>query len=160
MWSAAGASFVVTQAARAQRHENQTDGYAGKPGNEREREVARDDDRGAAKQHALGTKEAVSNPRADDSRQVHGTAVRADDTQRHLLVHTEAAVDHGVVQIDRENALHAVEAESLPHLDTKDVCECARLSEESLRGGGWSGGFMRGMHHSRKPALNGNDSCA
>ncbi len=131
MWSAAGASFVVTQAARAQRHENQTDGYAGKPGNEREREVARDDDRGAAKQHALGTKEAVSNPRADDSRQVHGTAVRADDTQRHLLVHTEAAVDHGVVQIDRENALHAVEAESLPHLHAKHIRQGQRLPEES-----------------------------
>ena len=43
----------------------------------------------------------------------------------------QAALRRRVVQVDEQDALHAVEAEPLPHLDAEQVREDLRLPEES-----------------------------
>ena len=84
----------------------------------------------AEEQHALRAEQAVGDPRAEDRRQVDRAAVRADDAGRRRLGDPEAALGDGVVHVDEQDALHAVEAEPLPHLDAEDVRERPRLPEE------------------------------
>src|SRR5690625_6061868 len=81
----------------------------------------------------------------DDS---HLAAVVADDPQRHRLVDPQAAPGGREVHVDREDALHAVEAETLPHLHAEQVRQRSGLTHEGLAGRGiresGPGGLGRG----------------
>ena len=66
-------------------------------------------------------------------------------------VQAEPAVGDRVVQVDQQDALHAVEGEPLPHLDPEQGRELARLPEEGLV---ILGGRLRhrlGCGHASKP---------
>ena len=61
------------------------------------------------------------------------------------LVDAEAAVGDRVVHVDEQDALHAVEAEALPHLHAEDVRQRPRLPEEPgvVAAGAGGGGSIR-----------------
>ena len=121
---------VGLQSAGAQGDEHEADADAREAGQDGERDVPGHDDDGADEQHALRAEHPVGQPRPHDRGQVDGAAVGADDAGRGGLVHREAALGDGVVEVDEEDALHPVEAEALPHLDAEDVRQRPRLPEE------------------------------
>ncbi len=94
--------------------------------------MARHDDDRAVEQHALRAEQPVGDPGAEDRGEVDGAAVGADDAGCRGLVDPEAALGDRVVHVEEQDALHAVEAEALPHLDAEDVHERPRLPEEAL----------------------------
>ena len=73
--------------------------------------MADHDHHGAAEQGLLRAQQPVRDQRAEDREDVHRAAVRADDAEGYALVDPQATGRGREVHVDREDALHAVEAE-------------------------------------------------
>ncbi len=123
------------EATAAERDQDQADADPGEAGDQRQRDVTGHHHDGAGEQRPLRAQHPVRQPGSEDGREVDAAAVGADDARGGPLVHAEAAVGHGVVQVDQQDPLHAVEGEPLPHLDAEEVGEDAGLTEEGLLGG-------------------------
>ncbi len=121
---------VRLQPAGADGDEHEAGREADESRQEGERDVARHDHDRAVEQHPLRAEQPVGQPRPEDRREVDRAAVRADDAGRDALVDAESALADGVVHVDEQDALHAVEAEPLPHLHAEDVRQRERLAEE------------------------------
>ena len=92
--------------------------------------MAEHDHHGCAEQRPLGAEEAVRDPAAQDRGGVHQTAVRADDRGGDLLGVAESAVADRVVDVVRQQTLHAVETEPLPQFDPRQVRQSEWVAEE------------------------------
>lgn len=73
---------------------------------------------GAGKQGALGAQEPVADPATHKREKIEQAAVRADERGGLRLLHTEPT--GGGVEVVREDGLHAIKAEALPHLDARN----------------------------------------
>ena len=101
-------------------------------GKQTEREVSGHDDEGRPEQHPFAAEQSVGKPSTEDGREVDRAAIGADDSGRHRLGQAKPAIGCRVVQVEQQNALHAVEAEPLPHFNAKDVGQGTGLPEEAV----------------------------
>ena len=91
------------------------------PGHDQDRRV---------EERALGSDEPVGHPGPGDGAEVDQPAVGPDDPDGRVLGDPQSAVLDRVVQVEQQDALHAVEAEPLPELDAEQVGQYPRLAEE------------------------------
>ena len=118
-----------TPGAEGDQHQAEPD--AGEVGHDREGDVARHHADRGVEEGALGTDQPVGEPGTEDGGEVDRTAVGPDDAGRDGLVDAEAALGGGVVEVDEQDALHAVEAEPLPQLHPEQVRQHTGLAEEA-----------------------------
>ena len=117
--------------AAAERDEDQADARPrAMPGKRRQGDVPGHDEDRRVEQRALGPDEPVGHPGPGDGAEVDQPAVGADDADRGVLGDPQSAVLDRVVQVEQQDALHAVEAEPLPQLDAEEVGQDPRLAEE------------------------------
>ncbi|SIK18029.1 Uncharacterised protein [Mycobacteroides abscessus subsp. abscessus] len=88
------------------------------------------DDDGRREEDLLRPEQAVGDPRAEDRGEEDGTAVGADDADRCGLRKTEAAIGDLEVQVQGQDAVHAVVGEALPQFEAEELHERQRVSEE------------------------------
>jgi hypothetical protein len=139
---------VRFQSAAAQRDQHQADADSCEPWQQRKRDVPEHHDDAAVEHHPFHADEAVGQPAAEHSGQVHQAAVRTDDAGRGLLGQPEPALLERVVEVVPENGEHPVEGETLPELDPEQVRETDRVAEYgSTTGGELFAGSCRAARH-------------
>ena len=82
------------------------------------------------KQRALRAPQTVGQPTAQNGGKVNAAAVSADDTARHRLIDAQAAFAGLVIQINQQDALHAVKRKALPQLNLKQRGKLPRMPEK------------------------------
>lgn len=124
------------------RDADQADPDPGHPRDEGQRQMAEHDQHRRAGQRPFRAEQAVGDPCPEDRRQVHEPAVGADDGGGHGFGVAQPALAGGIVDVVRDQRLHAVEAETLPHLDAGKIRQTPGVSEELLLAVGERGLFV------------------
>lgn len=96
-------------------------------------QVSADEEPGAGEEGAFGAEDAVADPSAGEGAQVEEGAVGADEGGGLGGGQSEATVGGLEVEVVDEDGLHAVEAESLPHLDAHHGGHGDRVGVPTLR---------------------------
>lgn len=94
--------------------------------------MSQHDQNGRVEQGAFRAEDFVSNDGCQQAGHVDQTAIGADNGGCRCLRDSETAVGNGVVHVEQDDGLHAVEAKSLPHFNAKEVSQSPRMAEELL----------------------------
>ena len=122
---------VRLDATAAEGDEHQPDADAGVPGKGREGEVTEHDQHRGVEERTLRADEPVGHPGPDDRATGRPRRRTHRRSRRPCPGDPEAASSVRVVEVERQDALHAVEAEPLPQLDAEQVGQYAWLAQES-----------------------------
>ena len=109
---------------------NEANGQTSYCGNKRQSNVTKHHHAGRVKQCAFCTQDSVSNKRSQQAGHVDQAAVGTHNRRRVRPVQAKATIGSGVIHVQQDKGLHAIEAKALPHFHAKKVGQTPRVPKK------------------------------